>query len=167
MECEKELTKQLNKQHIGKDRKEWQTFELKQSTIDYKHRQKWETAKWQGVTKLKKGWIPKHINIRHCRGQNVPAPHRAETLAEYLHNNPWETPTDNPEQKTNQLFGTMADINIEPFKLEAYYTVTTQLSNNKTPGPNKQLTELYKWIDEPEPAQDIIKIINECWEQEV
>ena len=156
---EKELTKKIKKA-ADKDKEDYILETLKE-LLELKE-------KWRGIKNLKSNFVPNFIKINDIRGNRTPYGKRAHVIAEYLSEIQWKNNNETPDktiyEKRKIVHEHFDELDLE-ISLEEIIEVIKHLNNNKAPGPDNCVTELFKWLDEPN-LEILRKLLNECWRLE-
>ena len=95
---------------------------------------------------------------------------RPDTFADYFEKVQWARNNEIDQQRQEDpdvapIYETEADVKQESFTKEELDKAMHRLNNNKTPGPNRDTSELIKLLDE-EAREILIELLNKCWEEE-
>ncbi len=79
----------------------------------------------------------------------------------------WQRGEDLPERKTNpsKVVDHETGIDVGNITGNELDNAIKHMKRNKAPGPDRVISELYKWLDMD--SRDMLReILNECWEEE-
>ena len=89
---------------------------------------------------------------------------RAEATAEYLEQVQWGASSEKIPDKVHPDKVIEADLNINTAEITKAELddIIRSMKGNKAPGPDRAVSELYKWLDEGN-RNVFREMLNECW----
>ena len=122
--------------------------------------------RWRGVNQHRKSFTPNFNQQLDMEGKRIKFGQRAEATAEYLEKKQWGNvnntqPKPNPGKVHNQQL----NIDCGCITRNELDCILKKLKKDKAPGPDKAITELFKWLDSDN-RDHLLGILNLCWSHE-
>ena len=124
-----------------------------------------QKEKWQGIRGLKTEARQRFIQMRDLDGKFVPPRKRAECIARYLEQKHWSNNSATPVTRNEKIRECEDDFDTSQFEFQEFDKALKSMKNNKQPGPDGLIMELFKWMSK-EKQELIVGILNKWWIQQ-
>ena len=121
-----------------------------------------QREKWQGIKGMKKDSMPSFIQMKDLNGKFVAPKDRAETLAQYLEKKHWHNNNTLQIRSHEKIQNLETSFDVNAFQMNEFEQALKRMKNNKQPGPDGIVMELFKWMDGRNRAL-ILNMINQWW----
>ena len=118
---------------------------------------------WSGLKRLRSKFTPQFSKVKDRFGNYIPLDKYAEAAADYLENIQWgsSNPAQNPTREHVALQDGSHVVDDSMFTLEELDSVIARIKNNKTPGEDGVVGELFKWLS-ADNRQILLDALNQC-----
>ena len=134
----KQCIKHVKKAVIA-DRTKFVIDKLQETTKEKPH--------WKPIKELRTNYTPNFTKVNDKNGKRVPIPQRATAVAEYLEQEHWKSKEVPPNYNMDLIHNQTLQFNVGEYTLSELDTVLQNISDNKSPGPDKMQGEIYKAMD--------------------
>ena len=110
--------------------------------------------------------MPNHTKLKREDGTTASSAQKPDMLADHLEKKQWAKPNSLAEQlPTIKIFDTITPLKTIPFTIDELEATQKLMKTGKATGPNKQASELNKWLEGANKVT-VLEIINLMWETE-
>ena len=121
---------------------------------------------WTGLKRFRSKFTPQFTNFNDSQGNLLSMDNYAQATAKYLQDTQWGSSDPNihpphPSREHIPLRNGSYRVDKSQFTLAKLDTVLARIKNNKTPGDDGVVGELFKWLT-PINRQYLLEVFNDC-----